>query len=258
MSKILLGVVLGIALATVAFVVLGPSLRSGGGSPVGESPAGGTRDASSEQAASLSAVDASVAEPVAVESGVPASADLDERSSEADRAGNTDALTDALAELAALPPPTLPIVLPREFSYLTEIPNFYHERLQREMPDPNWFAQTEADLRTYFAAHPEITNKYGFPTISCRTSGCAVAFVAYGLEYPAVTGAGTDGPSFAAVMAFRRDNQAFFDGPLGPRFNGELGVVSDSRVEGDVTTIYWILPRGDRQTNATGSGSAPI
>jgi hypothetical protein len=59
-------------------------------------------------------------------------------------------------------------------------------------------------------------------------------------------------------MAFRQENQRFFDEPLGGRFDSRLGVVADAHVEGEVTTIYWFLPRGEQQTNAAASGIASI
>jgi hypothetical protein len=58
----------------------------------------------------------------------------------------------------------------------------WHELIQREPVDPVWSAATELQIQTYLAERPEITSKYGFPTVNCRTTRCEVAFVAYGID----------------------------------------------------------------------------
>ena len=81
----------------------------------------------------------------------------------------------------AAAPPDVPIILPSEFNYLSESPHHFHEVLQRDAIDANWSPQMETQLRSFFASRPEITNKFGFPTINCRTSGCEIAFASYTL-----------------------------------------------------------------------------
>lgn len=149
-------------------------------------------------------------------------------------------------------PPALPITLPPQFDYLQEDTMPWHESLQRQPVDPNWSAQAETELNAYIAANPEITDKYGIPTIHCRMTGCLAAFVSFD---PALAEAGG---LLGASLIFREDNQEFFEGSWAQQFSDQVGVVSDSHRVGGVTTIYWMLARDEQQTNSVASSLAQL
>ena len=129
------------------------------------------------------------------------------------------------------PPPTQPISLPSEFSYLSlsDRPDHDHEQLQREPIDPVWSAVTEGQIATFLSEHPEITQKYGHPTVNCRTTGCELAFVSYGLEEPAFQ------------MFFGGAFKSVSEEPWSEQFDNSWDNLFDVRKEGDVTTILWHL-----------------
>lgn len=136
------------------------------------------------------------------------------------------------------PPPTHAITLPPEFDYLFEERNSSHERLQREPVDPAWSAVTEAQLNSHFSARPEITEKYGYPIINCRTTGCEVAFIAYGIENSGF--ADNPGLEVSAMFEFQADNADIFEQPWTEQFASRR-VEAGVHTEDGVTTILWYL-----------------
>ena len=134
-----------------------------------------------------------------------------------------------IEEWSKEPPPTQPIMLPSEFAWLTENPDSAHERLQREAIDPDWSFATEAQIVTFLAEHPEIRQKYGQPTVTCRTSGCELAFVAYGVNETVFQI--MEGGMFHSVN----------DQPWADQFWNPGDNWFNAHTEGDVTTILWHL-----------------
>jgi hypothetical protein len=140
-----------------------------------------------------------------------------------------------VAKWAAAPPPTQPINLPPEFDYLSSDPLDPHELTQREPVDAAWAATTEMRINGYLAARPEITSKYGFPQIECRTTRCELAFVA--------TGVG-DAKDFRDLTA------DFFAEDWTERFRigapPGVGIINLSvRNQGDITTLLWNFSQPD-------------
>ena len=150
-------------------------------------------------------------------------------------------------ELANTEPPTFPITLPPEFNaWLAENPSSMHEDLQREPIDPAWSPQAEGELYDYFADHPDVLATYGSPTINCRTTGCEIAFVAYGIDNSerarapnAFTADGYTSTDFA------RANTSFFERPWAAE-QIELSSPSVNTRDG-ATTILWHLYRRTRE-----------
>ena len=150
-----------------------------------------------------------------------------------------------VAKWAAAPPPVQPISLPPEFDYLSSDPLDPHELTQREPVDPAWAATTTMQINGYLAARPEITSKYGFPQIECRTTRCEMAFIA--------TGVGD-------AKDFRELTADFFDEDWTGQFR--LGAPPGVRIinlsvrnQGDITTLLWNVSQPDeplrRATNQT-------
>lgn len=129
------------------------------------------------------------------------------------------------------PPPTHPITLPPEFGWLAENPDHLHEQLQREPVDPDWAAVTEAQIATFLSEHSEIVQKYGQPIVHCRTSGCELAFVAYGIEESAFQ-IMSDGKFFAVN-----------EQPWADQFANSGATLFNAQTQGDATTILWHLIR---------------
>jgi hypothetical protein len=77
---------------------------------------------------------------------------------------------------AAETPPSIPIVLPDEFAWLSEVPVETHEILQREEYDASWAPVSENQFAEFFALQPVITEEFGFPVITCRSTMCEMAF----------------------------------------------------------------------------------
>jgi hypothetical protein len=132
------------------------------------------------------------------------------------------------------PPPTEPITLPPEFGWLETNYDGYHELLQREPVDPNWSYTTEAQIATFLGEHPEITQKYGQPQVTCRTSGCQLAFVAYGVDetFAQITGVGLGPPRMLSAVT---------DYPWADQFRSPTNTLFNTHTDGNVTTILWHL-----------------
>ena len=127
-------------------------------------------------------------------------------------------------------PIVLPLPLPPEFNWLsaTEYIN-PHDQIQREHRDAAWAASAEAELQEYFADRPGIVRAFGYPTIECRTSMCAVAFSLHGVDE-------------AAAVIDRRftDMVSGFSELEWDEQFPETTALYGNR-QGDVHTIYWSL-----------------
>jgi hypothetical protein len=161
---------------------------------------------------------------------------------ELDRRQRIDRWADA-------PPPTAPIWLPREFSWLAEDPSNAHELLQRQSVDPTWSLVAEAQLYNYFAERPEITTRFGIPTIACRVTGCEIAFVSSSVDSETFQTEQAPNAQFATMMEFAGANSELFEQPWADQFErGTNGVPSAMHTEGGVTTVLWHVWRGDNGT----------
>lgn len=144
---------------------------------------------------------------------------------------------ERLEKFGNAPPPTRPITLPPEFAWLKDNPDPFHEQLQREAIDPDWSFATEAQIATFLAENPEISSKYGQPTVTCRISGCELSFVAYGVDETVlqVMGLATGQSVFWAIM----------DYPWAGQFVNPQNTLFNSHTDGNVTTILWHLVRDE-------------
>lgn len=127
------------------------------------------------------------------------------------------------------PPPSVPITLPAEFDWLSSDPS--HQSFEREAIDPVWSFNTEAQINRFFAEHPEIISKYGFPTIHCRTTRCRVLITAYGIDESSL------------VREFGRSlnlNSDYSKRPWVEQF--EFGTIVTNSQDG-VTTLSWVLSK---------------
>jgi hypothetical protein len=152
---------------------------------------------------------------------------------------------ERIAGWEAEPPPDRPIQLAPEFSSLLENPiaNDRHERIQREPIDSTWSYPMEANLQKFFTSRSQISSTFGTPTISCRTSACEVAFVAYGIDAAArAANRGTPNaiPELVVGTDFREATEDFLDQPWADEFFPDTPSVS---IQDDVAAIIWHLYR---------------
>ena len=96
--------------------------------------------------------------------------------------------------------------------------------------DPAWSAEAQATITRYFAERPELTNKYGFPMVHCRQSGCEVLIVAYDL----------DESRFVNQFASDLMESEYAEQPWANQFLGSGG---GSHHEDGISTIVWLLRR---------------
>jgi hypothetical protein len=139
------------------------------------------------------------------------------------------------------PPPDQPINLPPEFSWLDDNFDPFHEQLQRESVDPDWSYVTEAQIAAFLGEHPEITQKYGQPTVTCRTSGCQLSFVAYGVDESTleIMGLATGQSVLHSIIEY----------PWADQFATPTNTLFNSHTDGNVTTILWHLVRKPEEEN---------
>lgn len=151
----------------------------------------------------------------------------------AEAAASTDGVTPTVeAERGASEPaPAIPIVLPREFDWLSSEPGF--QRFEREDIDPTWSAPMEAQINRYFAERPDITSKYGFPTVHCRTKQCQIYFAVYGIDESTLV------PELGRSLA-----ADYADQPWAEQFG--LVIVTTNNQDG-VTTLIWGLGRKEER-----------
>jgi hypothetical protein len=142
----------------------------------------------------------------------------------------------------ALPPPDLPIHLPREFEYLRRYDTF--RRFERRPVDPIWSPQAEIQLSNYFAQNQEFASIYGIPTIQCRATVCMALFTAPGFLDHARNYPDPKLASYGASSIFRADFKGFFDDPVAKQFNPkEVLENMDGHIQDGVATFYLLLPK---------------
>lgn len=150
-----------------------------------------------------------------------------------------------LAEWANSPPEE-PIYLPPEFNQLMEdsLVLRHHEELQREPVDQAWSKPTESSFQNFFDSRPEIIDTYGTPTITCRTSGCEVALLAYGVD-TATIAREHQLPDSAPAEVVYEDFSAAISGWSDQPWTRDFSMVLPPfiRVENGATTIYWLMKR---------------
>ena len=256
-----LGFIAGVVLTSLAFILFDDTAETANTGRVAQadspayrnlradSPEIAAREIDSDQSAPELEADVTslvieVAEPPTLE-------ELKSRQAETFEAYN-DAVTEYRKALAidrwgSAPPPAQPIPLPSEFDYLAQSPSEYHELIQREPLDPIWSANTEAQIHNYFADRPEITAKYGLPTVTCRSTRCEVAFVAYGVDDTDRAAQGGLAPEFVTGLAFRNDNADVHSEPWAEQFgyvpdaeNPRI-LIAELNTQDGVTTILWHL-----------------
>jgi hypothetical protein len=127
-------------------------------------------------------------------------------------------------------PIVVPLPLPPEFGWLADT-NYVnpHDEIQREHRDAAWAAAAESEIQEYLRDHPEIFRAFGYPTIECRTSRCAVAFVVYGVDED------------VSAMNRRFDTMVsdFSEQAWAEQFPDTAALYGNQ--QGDVHTIYWAL-----------------
>jgi len=155
---------------------------------------------------------------------------------------------ERIASWDAAPPPDQPILLPPEFNRHLEHANVRrdHENLQREPVDQAWALPMEGNLRTFITGQSEFLGKYGYPTITCRTSRCEVTFVAYGLD-TAARAAELGNPDMSPEIVLLSDF-SYVTRSLGeePWVTDQLlpATVGPSiRTQDGITTVIWNLWR---------------
>jgi hypothetical protein len=263
MGKTFLGFVVGVALTSLAFVLLGSAPEST------ESPSVVAEEARSDavltpqvdNSQSDDSVLSAAAEPQVEEKvsvardflgTIPSAEDLlasvsDELSGEVDTSRLQEQLLEAylragteLADtLLAARPVLLPSPLPHEFAWVSERPNadFFHESFQREDRDEPWASAAESELLRHISGQFELTQKYGYPTVECHTTRCIVKFLGYGVdEDPGVATRDLG----AATREYQESSELVgcVTKPL------EL-CVSAAHSEGGVTTIYWGIRKNE-------------
>ena len=130
------------------------------------------------------------------------------------------------------PPPELPSYLPSEFDWYAE--DSFHRSLEREPYDPNWAPGVEAHLRAYLNENPKTTQNLGYPTITCRTRRCELAFVSYDLD--AILG---DADYLVPYVA--NSTSGFFERPEFEEFDEMPRLYFDYRTQDRVTAMVWQL-----------------
>jgi hypothetical protein len=127
-------------------------------------------------------------------------------------------------------PIVLPLPLPPEFDWLSRTSYINpHDEIQREHRDAVWASAVEAEIRDYVGGNPELFRTFGYPTIECRTSRCAVTFALHGVD-----------EDVAAIN--RRFNAITSDFPereWAEHFPDTSALYADQ--QGGVHTIYWAL-----------------
>jgi hypothetical protein len=146
-----------------------------------------------------------------------------------------------------LPPPDLPIHLPRELEWLRKTDTF--RRFERRPIDPVWSPQAEIQLSNYFAMHQEFVSVYGMPTIlQCRARVCMASFIAPGyLDHArsnpnprfAKYGVGSAGSS----SLFEDDFKGFFDDPVAKQFSDRSDLEVTGYIRDGLAMFYMLLPR---------------
>jgi hypothetical protein len=148
---------------------------------------------------------------------------------------------ELLARWADEGPPESPIRLPPEFSYLSDPDTIdhNHESHQRDPVDPGWSRQMEAQIQGFFVSRPEITATYGYPTITCRTLACEIAFVAYGI------GSAEPEPerSWNTHLAFWRASEELYQQPWSAQLNRNAGFPEPRFHDNGAVTFLWRIPR---------------
>jgi len=148
---------------------------------------------------------------------------------------------ELLARWAEEGPPESPIRLPPEFGYLSD-PNMMdhnHELLQRDPVDPGWSRQMEAQIQEFFVSRPEITATYGYPTITCRTSACEIAFVAYGIGGDEID----PDRGWDTHLAFWGASEEFYQQPWSGQLNSNVGFPEPRFQDNGAVTFLWHIPR---------------
>lgn len=166
---------------------------------------------------------------------------------------NGDPCPGCLPPDSALPPPDLPIHLPREFEWLRGVDTF--RRFERRPVDPVWSPQAEIQLSNYFAQHHEFVSVYGTPTIQCRATVCMALFTAHEFldharNYP--------DPRLATSSIFQADFKGFFDDPVAKQFNPD-GVREnmDGHIQDGVATFYMLLPKRNPDSHVEMPSASP-
>jgi hypothetical protein len=102
----------------------------------------------------------------------------------------------------------------------------------------------ETNFQEFFESRPKVADTYGTPTITCRTSGCEITILAYGIDAAALAdehGIPDSTPAEAVLYDFGVATRGWRDQPWARDF---LTVYPPSiRVENGATTIYWSLRR---------------
>lgn len=162
MIKILVGVFLGILLASLFFVLLKPDVPIDGKVDFGVADSPPNRPAA----------------PISVASRSPVSEGAAIRPPTQETAPGAPETAEDTQVVDAIP-------LPSEFDWLSTrggLLHSLHERIQREYRDDTWATPAETRLQSYVYERPEILKRYGYPTITCRTTLCEITFVGYGIN----------------------------------------------------------------------------
>lgn len=155
---------------------------------------------------------------------------------------------------SALPPPDLPIHLPREFEWLRGMDTF--RRFERRPIDYNWSPQAEIQLSNYFALHQEFVRVYGTPTIQCRDTACLAMFTSPGYLDHARNYPDRRLASYGGTSIFKADFKGFFDDPVANQFTKEeLGLAA--RIQDGVATFYMMLRKRKPDSNAEKPTTSP-
>lgn len=144
---------------------------------------------------------------------------------------------------ASVPPPSNPIFLPPELYWVADEALDSFESMQREPDDPNWSSVTETQFATFFASNPDLLATYGTPAVDCRTSGCTIAVVAYGVPEFSASG---NGETLQVDEEFKSAISGLLDQEWIEQLNTSIGVPpSQIRSENGATTFFLSWPRSD-------------
>jgi hypothetical protein len=183
MAKVLLGIMLGSAAASAAFLFLDRRESENLPETVGvsvQSVGGGTSEVS-DSPASIDVVAPSLGNSSGIEAIGTRARNPEEREAEL-----IQLIEDAQAELnevaksrilAELGPIVSPLPLPPEFDRLGDV--WFHDLMQRETIDPTWASATEAQLMQFVFDRAQLLRRYGTPTVRCHSMRCELTWVSY-------------------------------------------------------------------------------